>query len=156
MDLWVIQHHLHINKNQITLLLWSYKCWVSCMKSVQLCKLNLFFGPHLFLFSTNYIYEHMVFVRKIALYFGHIPLNKKKKKTFFRSQKHCKRRNKHKIHSDAFYSRRLYSPPRPPSNPANEFPDVGRWAEPRPRRGSGSVAASLQQENRLLGFVWWM
>lgn len=78
MDLWVIQHHLHINKNQITLLLWSYKCWVSCMKSVQLCKLNLFFGPHLFLFSTNYIYEHMVFVRKIALYFGHIPLNKKK------------------------------------------------------------------------------
>lgn len=49
------------------------------MKSVQLCKLNLFFGPHLFLFFTNYIYEHMVFVRKIDLYFGHIPLNKKKK-----------------------------------------------------------------------------
>lgn len=51
---------------------------------------------------------------------------------------------------------RLYSPPRPPSNPANESPDVGKWAGPRPRRGSGSVAASLQQENRLLGFVWWM
>lgn len=63
-----------------------------CVKPVQLCKLNHFFyiGPHFFLFSTSHKYQHMVFVSKIALYFGHIPPLKKK------SQKHYKRRNKRK------------------------------------------------------------
>lgn len=73
------------------------------------------------------------------------------------SQKHYKRRNKRK--KNPFWCVLLQStacPPRPPLNSANECPDVGVWAEPRPRRGSGSVAASLQQEDRLLGFVWWM
>lgn len=149
------QHHLHINKNQMILLLWSYKCWFFCVKPVQLCKLNLFFyiGPHFFLFSTSHIYQHMVFVSKIALYFGHIPPFKKKRvKNITRGGTNGKK--------NPFWCVLLQStvcPPRPPSHPANECPDVGGvWAEPRARRGSGSVAASLQQEDRLLGFVWWM
>lgn len=126
-----------------------------CVKPVQLCKLNLFFyiGPHFFLFSISHIYQHMVFVSKIALYFGHIPPFKKKRvKNITRGGTNAK-----KI-SILMRFTPVDCLSAPPTFSSSQWMSGcgGVWAEPRARRGSGSVAASLQQEDRLLGFVWWM
>lgn len=116
-----------------------------CVKPVQLCKLNLFFyiGPYFFLFSTSHIYQHMVFVSKIALYFGHIPPLKKRVKNITRGGTNAK-----KIHSDAFYSSRLsVRPAHLPIQPMN----VRMWGCGRSLDRGGAAAASQHRSNKRTG-----